>query len=893
MSLKPGDRVGEFEILSTLGAGGMGVVYRARDTRLGREVAIKTLPDGFARDSQRVQRFEREAKALAALNHPNVATLYGFFGEPEHRSASLVMELVEGDTLADRIRRGPMAAHEAAALFIQIAEGLGAAHEKGFVHRDLKPANIKISPDGRVKILDFGLAKAIAPLVSDLTTVEGDLTGEGSLMGTAAFMSPEQLQGTPIDRRTDVWAFGVCLFEAITGKRPFAGDSLPQVLTAVLKREVDWQALPTEIPAPLRRLLHRCLEKEPRRRLHDIADARLELEEVLRPDEATSEVPSRSVAPAKRRRSLHWGLAAVLLGATVATTALNWNARRSGPARDPEPVARLALAWAAEPLAKRVAFDRESEFAALSPDGRVIVYRGGGLLWARRLDALESAPIPGTENGKGPFFSPDSKWVAYFTDSELKKVAIDGGSSETIAQVSAGLCGTWGTDGTIVFGRSGLTGLWRVPATGGKPAPLTEPAPGEADHDWPALLPGGTVVLFANAEASYELGEAQIVAQSLVTGERKVLIEGGTYPRYAASGHLLYAHDGALFAVRFDPERLELAGRPVRVVDGLQQSRSGVAQYSVGRGGTLLYVRGGSQWPRTRPVWVDRSGRATQTAVAANHFAYQALSADGSRIAAEVREPNGVGDLWIYDLMTGSANRLTFDRAGISDPVWSANDAEVYFASGVEGGRAKLFRKRSDGTGTRERLVDAAIKPRSLTPDGHLVGIGFGPGTDRDILMVELSADGQAQPLIATKARELEPQVSADGNWIAYVSDESGRNEVYVRPFPEVAGGRWQVSTRGGLFPRWHPMGGELFYVEESSLMAVEIADEGGFRSGVPERLFEGPYVATLGGWGGFGVSPDGERFLLWEQATDSGEAGELILVLNWFDELERLVPAE
>jgi serine/threonine-protein kinase len=865
----------------------MGVVYRARDTRLGREVAIKTLPDGLARDPQRLHRFEREARALAALNHPNVATLHDFFGEPEHHISFLVMELVEGDTLADRIRRGPMPARDAALLFVQIAEGLGAAHEKGFVHRDLKPANIKISPDGRVKILDFGLAKAmVEPAAGDLT-----VTGDGSVMGTAAFMSPEQLQGALVDRRADIWAFGVCLFETLTGRRPFEGDSWPQVLAAVLKKEVDWQALPAGVPAPLRRLLRRCLQKEPRQRLHDIADARPELNEVLHPDEAFAEVASVPVPPARIGRPLTWGLAGLALGAAVATVLL-WNASRSGSAGDAA-VARLPLAWAAEPLAARVGMDREIEFAALSPDGRVIVYRGGGMLQVRRLDALESEPLPGTEAGRGPFFSPDGKWVGFFTESELKKVALDGGSPETIAQTSAGWCGSWGTDDTIVIGRSGLTGLWRVPAAGGKPEPLTEPAEGEADHDWPALLPGGKAVLYANAEVSYALGEAQIVAQSLGTSERKVLVEGGTYPRYSPSGHLLYAHNGALFAARFDPERLELLGRPTRVVDGLQQARNGSAQYSVGRDGTLLYVRGGTQWPRTRPVWVDRSGRETETAVGANHFAYQALSRDGSRIAAEVREPSGAGDLWIYDLMTGRATRLTFDRAGISDPLWSLDDAEVFFASGIEGGRGKLYRKRSDGTGNVEWLADAPIKPRSLSPDGHLVGIGFGRGTDRDILMLEPSTRGQPQPIIATNARELDPQISADGRWIAYVSDESGRNEIYVRPFPEVEAGRWQVSTRGGLFPRWHPKGRELFYLEGSSVMAVEIVGKSEFQGGVPARVVDGPYVGTLGGWGGFGVSPDGEHFLLYKQAIELGEAGELVLVLNWFDELERLVPAE
>jgi serine/threonine-protein kinase len=595
---------------------------------------------------------------------------------------------------------------------------------------------------------------------------------------------------------------------------------------------------------------------------------------------------SRATAPLGH--PLVAGLA--LVSAMVA--GLLWNARPSASGRDVRPVTRLPLAWASVPLASRLGVDREIEFAALSPDGRSIVYRSAGMLHVRRMAALRSEPLSATEGGKGPFFSPDGSFVGYFTDTALKKVALDGGGPETIAEVSAGWSGTWGTDDTIVFGRSGLTDLWRVPAAGGSPERLTTRASETiADHDWPVFLPDDKTVLFANAEASYALGEAQIIALSLVTGESKILVEGGTYPRYSPSGHLLYAHDGALFAARFDPKRLELLGRPARVVEGVQQGRNGSAQYSVARDGTLLYVHGGSNWTRTRPVWVDRSGRETETAVAPNHFAYQALSRDGTRIAAEVRDPNGA-DLWIYDLVTGSATRLTFDRAGVSDPVWSLDDSEIYFASGVEGARGKLYRKRSDGTGTVERLADAEVKPRSLSPAGHLVGVGFGLATDRDIVSLQLSAGSQPQALVATTARELEPQISSDGNWIAYVSDQSGRNEVYVRPFPNVGDGRWQVSTRGGLFPRWHPMGGELFYLEESSLMAVEVAGEGVFRSGVPERIVDGPYVGTLGGWGGFGVSPDGERFLMFKQVIDPDEAGELVLVQNWFDELERLAPA-
>jgi serine/threonine-protein kinase len=856
----------------------MGVVYRARDIRLDREVAIKTLSDDFSWDEQRLQRFEREARALAALNHPNVATLYDVLPGTEDRAGRLVMELVEGETLADRIRRGPMPAREAALVFLQIAEGLEAAHEKGFVHRDLKPANIKVAADGRVKILDFGVAKALPEAGA------GDLSGEGKLVGTPSFMSPEQLQGEGVDRRTDVWAFGVCLFETLAGRRPFAGGSVPQVLASVLKRDVDWQALPVDVPPPLRRLLRRCLEKEPHKRLRHIGDARLDLEEALGPEAAIESPPTAT--PTSARRLPMIGRIAVVGLCAAAVGAIWWSARRDVPAR--APVLRLPLAWAQEPLANRVGFDRELEFAARPSDGRVIVYRHSGQLHVRRLDALVAEPLAGTENGKGPFFSPDGKWVGYFTDTEIKKVSVEGGRPQSVAEASAGLCGSWGIDGDIVFGRVGLTGLWRVPAAGGKPEPLTEPAAGMADHDWPSLLPGSRVVLFANAEASYALGEAQIIALSLVTGERRVLVEGGTYPRYSPSGHLLYAHDGALFAVRFDPERLELQGRPMRVVDGLQQGRNGSAQYSVASDGTLLYVRGGSRWPRTRPVWLDRRGNLTETGVAPNRFAQQTLSRDGTRIAAEVREPSGA-DLWVHELETGRGFRLTFDRAGISDPVWSLDDAEVYFTSGVEGSMGRIFRKRSNGTGTLEVLAHAAIRPLSLSPDGHLIGVGLRQRADRDVMMVELATGGEPRPIIATSAWELEPQVSPDGRWIAYVSDESGHNEIYVRPFPDVEEGRWQVSTRGGLFPRWHPSSRELFYLAGSSLMTVEIAGEEALRSGEPSPVTEGPDVGYQGGWGGFGVSPDGERFLLYQEVSDPGEAGELVLIVNWFAELEQL----
>ncbi len=906
MALSPGSRLGPYEILAAIGAGGMGEVYRAHDAKLHRDVAIKVLLPAVANDPDRLARFSREAQVLASLNHPNIAAIYGL--EESDGVRALVMELVEGPTLAERIAQGAIPLDEALPIARQIAEALEAAHEQGIIHRDLKPANIKVRPDGTVKVLDFGLAKAIDQAASrrpqaDLAnspTLSIHATEAGLILGTAAYMSPEQAAGKVVDQRTDLWAFGVVLMEMLTGRRVFDGETVSHVLAAVLKDDPDWTALPPTTPASIRRLLRRCLEKDRKCRLPDAADARLEIDDAPL---AASGDGSRVAVPVSRpawRRALP--VLAVALVALAAGTAATWLAMRASPTSPA--VVRMTMTPRPGEVVGTTFPDPD---LAVSLDGRRLVYVGtaGGQpqLFVRALDQLEPTQLRGLTNPRTPFLSPDGAWVGFFEGQTLKKVAITGGPALTLCPITGGPRGaSWGPGDTVIFATNAPdTGLLEVSAGGGEPRVLTRPDPakGEVDHLFPEILPGGEAVLFTIL-ATGPIENSQVAVLDLRTGQSRVLVQGGSNPHYAASGHLVYGVGGTLRAVAFDLDRLQVRGTPVPVVERVvMKTISGAANFSLARDGSLVYLAGDPQGARTL-VWVDRQGREDPIPAPPRNYVIPRLSPDGRRVALDVRDQEN--DIWIWAFAGQTLTRLTFDPSLDQFPVWTPNGARVVFSSGSP---ANLFWRAADGTGAAERLAEAPTEMlgHSFSPDGtRLVVRQLNPKTGFDLsLLLSLPslAGGpgrgptrDARPLLATPFNELNAEVSPDGAWLAYQSNASGIDEIYVRPFPDVEQGRWQVSTGGGRTPLWARRGRELFYLApDGKLMAVPIQPGPSFTRGNAAVVVDRVYFSAAVGRS-HDVSPDGTRFLMIKDAAAS-TATQLVVVLNFFEELKRLVPAQ
>ena len=881
MSLSPGHKLAHYEIVAPIGKGGMGEVYRARDSKLGRNVAIKVLPEEFSRDQERLQRFEREARLLAQLNHTNIATLYGL--EDSDSQRFLVMELVEGETLAERIARGPIPLDEAIPLFVQIAEGLEAAHEKGIVHRDLKPANIKIGPDGKIKILDFGLAKAFAPGadVSAGTSQSPTLTkgtALGAILGTAPYMSPEQARGKSVDRRTDVWAFGCCLYEALSGKSVFFGETVSDTIAAILEKAPDWSALPVSTPWRVREVLRRCLKKNAHERLHAAADARLELNDAL--GEPSTHAPT---APGSQTRAGLWAFVAAGLG-IIAVAAALWF---TGGESLPQSVTRFAIQL---PPGETVALNNRADLA-VSPDGSLVVYVGRTLdgttrLYAREIGAFEPEPIAGTEGGVGPFFSPDGEWLGFFADGQLKKRLVSGGPAITLCEAPVGRGATWGPDDTIVFTARQGGALSMVSAAGGAPQVLTiADAPTERFHYWPEFLPGGKTVLFtAGGDKRY------IEAVSLETGERRVLLEGASNAHYVPTGHLLYTPAsrvgaGSLLAVPFDLDELHVTGAPVPVLDGVRVYQFGAMHVALGKDGTLAYIPGEGVIEEKRTlVWVDRDGAATPVDSAPRAFHRPRIAPDGQRIAVEFR--GRPSHLWIYSDGTRRWRRLTYERGGNQTPVWAPDGKRLAFRS-IRDGAYNVYSSSDDGTGAVERLTESPNWqfPSSWSPDGRVLAYTeLNATTDWDIWVLPLDGERKPRALLQTEAYEADPMISPDGAWIAYTSDETGQNEVYIQAFPG-PGRKQQVSSDGGSAPRFRGDGRELFYRNGNKVMFVRIESGADSLVSTPRLLFEGTYVPD-----DYDVSPDGERFVMVESDPETAPT-RIHVILNWFEELERLVP--
>jgi serine/threonine-protein kinase len=904
--LTPGTRLGPYDITGAIGAGGMGEVYRARDTKLNRDVAIKVLPDAFALDPERLPRFTREAQVLASLNHSNIAAIYGIEG------TALVMELVEGEDLSAHIARGAMPLAESLPIARQIADALEAAHEQGIVHRDLKPANVKVRADGMVKVLDFGLAKAMDPAgasgtnVANSPTLTARATQMGTILGTAAYMAPEQARGKIVDRRADIWAFGVVLYEMLTGRRAFEGDEVSDVLAAVLRQDIDWTRLPATTPLRLRALLERCLDRDPKTRLRDIGEARVELAKIASgaPDTTTAVAAGTPAAALPRARSnrLAWGIAALAVAglATVIVLRPPWT---STPA--PVPV-RFTYE---PPAASALSVNTTDRNFAISPDGSRVAYvTNAGGLFVRALDSLDTTPLRGITNARQPFFSPNGQWIGFFDQVGIKKVSITGGPAIPICSNGSLPRGaSWGADDTIIFATTDYTsGLLAVPAAGGDATILThaDNKRGEVDHVQPFVLSEGSLVLFTIVPTSTQVEAMQVAVLDRRTGRTTTLIHGGSDASYVESpsggpGFLVYASAGTLRAVRFDPKTLSVSGEPLPVVDGLEMVSTGAAEYGVSRSGTLVYLPGtlnGQAASRTL-AWIDRkTGRETPIAKAPPraYFALR-LSPDDTRVALDIRDQDN--DIYVWQLANQTLMRLTFQSGVDGLPVWTPDGRKVVYYS-ISGGN-NLFWQLADGSGAAERLTNSpnSQAPLGFSPDGTRLLLRERGGTTGDDIKMLTMDTRQTTPLIQTSFNENNGQVSPDGKWVAYESNDGVVSQIYVCPFPDVSKGRWQVSSAGGSRPIWSKKGTELFYETDTAIMAVPVQTSGGFTFGGAAKLFDLRPVPGLLSGRHYDATADGQRFIVIKDPppnpSNPSAASALTVVLHWSAELERKVNAK
>jgi Tol biopolymer transport system component/predicted Ser/Thr protein kinase len=884
MPILPGRRLGPYEILSAIGAGGMGEVYKARDTRLDRIVAIKVLPTHLADRSELRERFEREAKTIASLNHPHICVLHDI-GQQDGIDY-LVMEYLEGETLAQRLQKGPLPLEQVLQYAIEIADALDKSHRKGITHRDLKPGNIMLTKSG-TKLLDFGLAKlkqeaAPATPVSQLPTMQNAITGEGTILGTLQYMAPEQVEAKEVDARTDIFAFGAVVYEMATGKKAFEGKSSASVMAKIMETEPPpISSLQPMTPPALDRMIKTCLAKDPDERWQTAGDMCRELKWVA---ESSSSAVAPAAATAERVRTLRvWafvtGLACLILAAIAGFA--GWILKPTPP----KAVTRTVITL--PPGDRLVGPDQPA--LSLSPDGKELAYAAtrGGItqIYLRSLDSLEDRPITGTERGYDPFFSPDGQWLGFFSDGKLKKALVSGGPAVALADAENPYGGSWSSQGAIAFTPIGVSPILQVSDVGGTPQPVTRFENGDTFNIWPHFLPGGKALLFTAGVAS---GSGHIAVQVIATGKRQDLV-AGRRPRYANSGQLIYAQGTTLMAVAFDPQRLEIKGTPVPVVEGVEESLGyGTSQYDISDSGSLVYISGRVGASQRRLVWVSRNGAEQILPAAPQNYQYVRLSPDGHRVAVELDN-----QVWLYDLTRDTLTRFTFEGNANQSPTWTPDGKRIAFYSS-RGGPANLYWQLADGSGGLERLStdQFAQIPRSWSPDGQLLAFHENnPKTGKDIWVLRMS-DHKAEPFLVTPFMEGAPTFSPDGHWLAYVSNESGRPEVYVQPFPG-PGGKWQISTEGGTEPAWNRNGRELFYRSGKKMMALDVATQPSFSPGKPRMLFEGEYFTS--DWPLIGtaydVSPDGQRFLMVKSTEQASAATQINVVLNWFEELKQKVP--
>jgi Tol biopolymer transport system component len=881
MALTVGQRIGVYEVIGSLGAGGMGEVYRARDTRLGRDVALKILPEVFASDPERLARFEREAQALASLNHPHIAAIYGL--EESDKVRALVMELVDGQTLAERIDGQPLPVDEALAISRQIADALEAAHEQGIIHRDLKPANIKLTTGGAVKVLDFGLAKLNNPNASNgsngsnatmsPTLISPAVTTVGLLLGTAAYMAPEQARGRATDRRVDVWAFGCVLFEMLSGRQAFAGSDVTEVLATVLKSDPEWSALPSSTPPRIRAVLERCLQKDPQRRIRDIGDVRLAMDGAFE-TVAAAVVPASMPAP---RKSWRWPAGAAL--AALAAAALTWSIARPA-AVDPGVAKRFSLVLPEGDLLPLAS----GTMVAVSPDGQTLAYRAtrdGMRLFIRKIDQFDATAVGDPNPGEAPFFSDDGQWLAYVVNTVLKKGSVNGGPSETLATLTAPPRGGDWSGGLIAL--AGST-LGTVPAAGGSVTTLAT-APAGRRLWYPQIVAGGKAIIYTSSLGRPDSGDIEVFDVATKTS-RKLL--PGAAARLVPTGHLVFVRGGALWAVKIDEQSLQVQGTPVPVVEGIRVEAGGAVQYNVARDGTLMYIPG-SVTRDSELAWLDRTGKTQPLSVPRRPFFSVRLDRMGARLALDVRDQGTEGgDIYVLPLGRQTPTRVTFDPAEDIQPAWTPDGRLVFVSSRNK--TSGLYWQSADGTVTPQKIVTDTlpIDQPAVTPDGKYVVARSG----EDIVIADLTGKPNIRKLIESPFRDRNPEVSPNGRWIAYQSDENGPFEIYVRSFPDVSKGKWQVSEQGGSRPVWAPNGGELFYLgTDQTLMSVTFTErDGAFIPSTPQKVVAFPQQAGVA-QRTYDVSPDGQRFITIRSDT-TNERAQINVVLNWLEELKKRVPA-
>jgi serine/threonine-protein kinase len=885
VSIEAGKLLSHYRLVEKLGEGGMGVVWNAIDTTLDREVAIKVLPEAFAADPERLTRFDREAKLLASLNHPNIATIHGLEEEDDVRF--LTMELVPGEDLAQSLARGPLSLEETLALARQIANALEAAHASGVVHRDLKPSNIRITPDGTAKVLDFGLAKTVEssavpagtdPALSPTRTSAGTMAGV--ILGTAAYMSPEQARGAQADRRADIWAFGCLVYECLTGRKAFPGETVSDTMAAVLKSEPNWEALPRETPPALRRLLHRCLEKDRERRLRSAADARIEI------DDAMSEEPAPAIADGTQKRPwLPWLLAALLAVVAVAI-GVAWERSARGSR------GQLHVAVTLRQALELMPGLNGDLVAALSPDGSRIAFTAREEdtihLYLRSLDSPEVVMVPGTESASSPFFSPDGKWVAFFAAGVLKKVSVMGGTPVELCDAPSGRGGSWSEDGTIVFSPLYTAGLARVPEEGGEPEIVTRPdqAQNERTHRWPDVLPGGraAVCTIGTLDNPGYYEDATIAVVDLDSGEIRPLIEGGSFARYSRTGHLIYSRLGELLAVPFDLGRMEVTGPPAPMMDQVARaSMSGAVHFAVSLEGTMMYVPATLLPLEGSMVWVDREGRAETIMYTPVPFLAPRLSPDGTKVAVGIGAGRGDGDIWIHDVARGKSTRLTFESDYVA-PLWTLDGKRVVF--GVTRGVSEgLAWKAVDGSEAEQMILsldpEYVAQPEAWHPDGEtLVFTRVGGRGGFDLMTAKLG-DEEPRAMFDGPGREGGASFSPDGRWIVYTSNETGRFEVYIRSYPGPEG-KWQISTDGGKGAVWSRDGREIFYTDGNSMLVVPVETDPTFTPGPPRELFQFEFIRDVGPWPDYDVTPDGERFVMYQRSPENPPPRSINLVTDF-----------
>ena len=915
-----------YEIMERIGSGGMGEVYRARDAKLGRDVALKVLPQVFARDAERMARFQREAQLLASLNHPNIAAVYGLEESGEVRA--LVMELVEGPTLAERIsgatvwaglasptgkgtpRGAPTAVplDEALPIARQIAEGLEYAHDHGIIHRDLKPANVKVRPDGTVKILDFGLAKALeetpaAGTINNSPTISAAASREGMILGTAAYMSPEQARGKTVDRRCDIWSFGAVFFEMLSGKQAFPGEDVSQMLAAVIMKEPDWSVLPDKLPAPVGRLLRRCLTKDPRRRLQAVGDARIVIEETLAgtPDVGAVREPPLQPAPSPAwRQVLPWALAVVFLLGAIVSSVSYWRLSRA-PAR--------TITFEIGPPEKTRYTTLSGVFGgapAISPDGRILAFlatdaTGKTMLWVRSLDSPTARPLPGTEGASGPFWSADNRSLGFFADDKLKTIETSGGPSVTVAEVPGGGGGSWNRDGTILFSAGYTKGIYRVSASGGTPAPVIAIDTSKFSYySWPRFLPDGKHFLYV-ALGPHPATTGTYFAS--LDGKERCLVLRETSSALYASGYLLYPRGDTVVAQAFDAERGQLKGDPHPVVERIAIV-FGRSLFDVSENGILVYRTGGAAGEK-RLTWFDRTGKNLGVTGEVGDYWDVRLSPDGAKLASNAGYPAGSPncEIWVDELARGVRVRLTIDpdtNHGI--PVWSPDGSTILFGALSGKSRRGIYRKPANGAGSEELLLpsensDMQVWPTSWSRDGRFILYSHGSWEQADIWVLALSGDRKPRLFVQVPVSAYDGQFSPNGRWVAYTSKESGREEVYVVPFDATrilnpsqgsagtsGGGKWQISSSGGHCPRWRGDGKEIFYLSlDNQMMAAEVEEQG---NGIEVRRAQALFRAGIAvPYFPYDVTPDGKKFVI---NTLSEQNTPLTLVVNWTTNLKK-----